>query len=138
MLIWKIGGKPKIRAMTTRNSTSAQLKGQRLKRKLTIAMVAMNVISIVMITILLNGCYIPDKQPKVKVYTQEESLVVIGKKVVHSNARLFSSAYDEHFIAFDNGEYLELNYGEYEIVNVGDTMKRSKLNTEWSWNYTID
>lgn len=53
MLIWKIGGKPKIRAMTTRNSTSAQLNGQRLKRKLTIAMVVMNVSSAILIGLLV-------------------------------------------------------------------------------------
>jgi len=90
------------------------------------------------VIVIITGCYIPNEKPKVKVFTQVDTLIVIDKKVVHSEATFLSSSYDKNYVAFSNGDLERFNFGEYSLLNIGDTITRSKLNTEWSWKYKLN
>lgn len=95
-------------------------------------------ITAILLTFILSGCYIPPNKPKVNVYKQVDTLVVVSKRIQHIESGILSSSRDIYLIAFDNGDYERVYFGEYSIVEIGDTVTRSKLNTEWIWNYDLN
>ena len=90
-----------------------------------------------LLTSILTGCYIPNEQPKVEVYTERDTLTVIGKRIEHVNSNFWSKGYDKYMIALSNGDGESCSYGEYTCLEVGDTIFRHRLNTEfwWKWDY---
>lgn len=77
----------------------------------------------------------PIEQPKVRVYTQWDTIYVTAKRIEHVGANFWGSNGDEYILAFSNMETRHCNFSEYYCIQIGDTITRTKLNTEYFWDY---
>jgi hypothetical protein len=85
--------------------------------------------------LILFACDAPIKQSKVKVYTQWDTIYVTAKRIEHVDANFWGSNGDEYILAFSNMETRHCNFSEYYCIQIGDTIARTKLNTEYFWDY---
>lgn len=97
-----------------------------------------HLIILLLFTGVFSGCYIPPEKPKVKVYTERDTLVVVAKRIEHKEAGIFSSSRDKYLLALSNKDTEECSYAEYECLSIGDSIYRHKLNTELYWQVDFD
>jgi len=86
----------------------------------------------------LSSCYITPKNVDETPWTLYDTVIVVNKEIIITDGSFFSSGRARYLVAFDDADYEYFTFGEYSCVDIGDTIPKSKLNTDYYWDFHIN
>lgn len=95
-------------------------------------------ICLFLISIGLSSCYMPPKNVDETPWTLYDTVIVVNKEIIITEGSFFASGKVRYMVAFNDSDYEYFNFGEYSCVEIGDTIPKSKLNTDYYWDFHID
>lgn len=95
-------------------------------------------LSLSVIIIGLSSCYMPPKNVDETPWALYDTVIVVNKEIIITEGSFFSSGRVRYLVAFNDADYEYFTFGEYSCVEIGDTIPKSKLNTDYYWDFHIN
>ncbi len=96
------------------------------------------ILSLSVIIIGLSSCYMPPKNVDETPWTVHDTVIAVNKEIIITEGSFFSSGRVRYLVAFNDADYEYFTFGEYSCVDIGDTITKSKLNTDYYWDFHIN
>ena len=86
----------------------------------------------------LSSCYLPPKNVDETPWTLYDTVIVVNKEIIITEGSFLTSGKVRYLVAFNDADYEYFTFGEYSCVEIGDTIPKSKLNTDYYWDFHIN